>query len=57
MLFYKAKGSENLGLCYGTKGERCNCDKATAPQGTCDDSLWIKYPVPTILMYVVVQRG
>ena len=46
MLFYKAKGSENLGLCYGVpKGERCNCDKATAPQGTCDDSLWIKYPV------------
>ena len=42
MLFYKDKGSENLGLCYGVgKGERCNCDKANSPKGTCNDNLWI----------------
>tara|TARA_X000000950_G_C13905584_1_gene656677 strand:- start:2252 stop:4021 length:1770 start_codon:yes stop_codon:yes gene_type:complete len=44
MIFYKEKGSENLGLCYGVgKGQRCNCDKSVEPKGTCNDSLWIKY--------------
>jgi hypothetical protein len=45
MLFYKNKGSENLGLCYGVnKGQKCNCDKATMKEGeTCNDNLWIKY--------------
>ena len=44
LLYYKDKGSENLGLCYGVgKGQRCNCDKANSPNGTCNDNLWIKY--------------
>ena len=33
MIYYKEKGSENLGLCYGVgKGQRCNCDKSIAPE-------------------------
>jgi hypothetical protein len=44
MIFYKDRGSENLGLCYGVgKGQRCNCDKSNEGKGKCNDNLWIKY--------------
>ena len=42
MLFYKNKGSEDLGLCYAIDStdpsDRCNCSRIN--DENCDDTLW-----------------